>query len=64
MLKASGELSKSLAAKTDQEKLNLRVQEHILFKEFDKMVAEIDGINLYNRILQQAKNLQQTHLTA
>lgn len=48
MLKASGELSKSLAAKTDQEKLNLRVQEHILFKEFDKLVSEIDGINLDN----------------
>ena len=48
MLKASGELSKSLAAKTDQEKLNLKVQEHVLFKEFDKVVAEIDGINLDN----------------
>ena len=48
MLKASGELSKSLAAKTDQEKLNLKVQEHILFKEFDKLVSEIDGINLDN----------------
>ena len=47
-LKASGELSKSLAAKTDQEKLNLKVQEHILFKEFDRLVAEIDGINLDN----------------
>ena len=39
MLKASGELSKSLAAKTDQEKLNLKVQEHVLFKEFDKLVS-------------------------
>lgn len=48
MLKASEELSKSLAAKTDQEKLNLRVQEHVLFKEFDKLVSEIDGINLDN----------------
>ena len=48
MLKASGELSKSLAAKTDQEKLNLKVQEHVLFKEFDKLVSEIDGINLDN----------------
>ena len=47
-LKAAKELSKSLAAKTDQEKLNLKVQEHILFKEFDRLVAEIDGINLDN----------------
>jgi hypothetical protein len=48
MLKASEELSKSLAAKTDQEKINLKVQEHVLFKEFDKLVSEIDGINLDN----------------
>lgn len=47
-LKASAELSKSLTAKTDQEKLNLKVQEHILFKEFDRLVSEIDGINLDN----------------
>ena len=47
-LKAAKELSESLAAKTDQEKLNLKVQEHILFKEFDKLVAEIDGVNLDN----------------
>lgn len=47
-LKAAKELSEKLAAKTDQEKLNLKVQEHILFKEFDKLVAEIDGVNLDN----------------
>ena len=47
-LKAAKRLSESLAAKTDQEKLNLKVQEHILFKEFDKLVAEIDGVNLDN----------------
>ena len=47
-LKATKELNESLAAKTDQEKLNLKVQEHILFKEFDKLVSEIDGINLDN----------------
>ena len=47
-LKAAKELSNSLAAKTDQEKLNLKVQEHILFKEFDKLVAEIDSVNLDN----------------
>ena len=32
MLKTSGELNKSLAAKTDQEKLNLKVQEHVLLR--------------------------------
>lgn len=47
-LKAAKELSESLAAKTDQEKFNLKVQEHILFKEFDKLVSEINGINLDN----------------
>ena len=47
-LKAAKELSENLAAKTDQERLNLKVQEHILFKEFDKLVSEIDGINLDN----------------
>lgn len=47
-LKASKELSENLAAKTDQERLNLKVQEHILFKEFDKLVAEIDSVNLDN----------------
>ena len=48
MLKTTGELNKNLAAKTDQEKLNLKVQEHVLFKEFDKLVSEINGINLDN----------------
>ena len=41
-------MCKSLTAKTDQEKLNLKVQEHILFKEFDRLVSEINGINLDN----------------
>jgi hypothetical protein len=48
MLKASSDLNKSLTAKTDQEELNLKVQEHILFKEFDRLVSEINGINLDN----------------
>ena len=42
-LKSAKRLSESLAAKTDQEKLNLKVQEHVLFKEFDKLVSEING---------------------
>ena len=64
MLRASGELSKSLIAKTDQEKLNLKVQEHILFKEFDKMVAEIDGINLDNDQKTILKNSLQKKIDA
>ena len=47
-LKAAKGLNESLASKTDQEMLNLKVQEHVLFKEFDKLVSEIDGINLDN----------------
>ena len=43
------------AAKTDQERLNLKVQEHILFKEFDKLVSEINGINLDNDQKQLSK---------
>ena len=38
-LKAAKELSENLTAKTDQERLNLKVQEHILFKEFDRLVS-------------------------
>lgn len=63
-LKASGELSKSLAAKTDQEKLNLKVQEHILFKEFDKLVSEINGINLDNDQKTIIKNSLQKKIDA
>lgn len=47
-LKATKNLSESLAAKTDQEKLNLKVQEHLLFKEFEKLTSEINGIDLDN----------------
>lgn len=63
-LKASGELSKNLAAKTDQEKLNLKVQEHILFKEFDKLVSEINGINLDNDQKTIIKNSLQKKIDA
>ena len=42
-LKAAKELSENLAAKTDQERLNLKVQEHILFKEFDRLVYIVTG---------------------
>lgn len=63
-LKAAKELSQSLAAKTDQEKLNLKVQEHILFKEFDKLVAEIDSVNLDNDQKTIIKNSLQKSINA
>ena len=43
--------------KFKEKKLNLKVQEHILFKEFDKLVAEINGVNLDN----DQKQLSKTH---
>lgn len=63
-LKAAKELSENLAAKTDQEKLNLKVQEHILFKEFDKLVAEIDSINLDNDQKTIIKNSLQKNINS
>lgn len=63
-LKASKELSESLAAKTDQEKLNLKVQEHILFEEFNKLVAEIDGVNLDNDQKTIIKNSLQKYINS
>ena len=63
-LKAAKELSGNLAAKTDQERLNLKVQEHILFKEFDKLVAEIDGINLDNDQKTIIKNSLQKNINS
>ena len=59
MLRTSGELNKSLAAKTDQERLNPKVQQHILFKEFDRLVSEINGLELDNDQKTIVKNLLQ-----
>lgn len=47
-LKASKLLTESAAAKTDAEKKVLNIQQHVLFKEVDKMASEIEGINLDN----------------
>lgn len=63
-LKAAKELSEKLAAKTDQERLNLKVQEHILFKEFDKLVSEIDSINLDNDQKTIIKNSLQKNINS
>lgn len=63
-LKASKELSENLAAKTDQEKLNLKVQEHVLFKEFDKLVSEIDSVNLDNEQKTIIKNSLQKSINS
>lgn len=63
-LKAAKGLSENLAAKTNQERLNLKVQEHILFKEFDKLVTEIDGINLDNDQKKIIKNSLQKSINS
>ena len=47
-LKASKLLTDAAAAKTDAEKKVLNIQQHVLFKEVDKIASEIDGINLDN----------------
>lgn len=63
-LKAAKELSENLAAKTDQERLNLKVQEHMLFKEFDKLVSEIEGVNLDNDQKTIIKNSLQKNINS
>ena len=47
-MKASKLLTDAAAAKTDEEKKVLAIQQHVLFKEVDKMASEIEGINLDN----------------
>ena len=47
-LKASKLLTEAAAAKTDAERKVLDVQQHVLFKEVDKLAAEIEGIGLDN----------------
>ena len=47
-MKASKLLTDAAAAKTDEERKVLAIQEHVLFKEVDKMVTEIEGIELDN----------------
>ena len=47
-LKASKLLTEAAAAKTDEEKKVLAIQQNVLFKEVDKMVAEIEGVGLDN----------------
>ena len=47
-LKASKLLTNAAAAKTDEERKVLAIQQHVLFKEVDKMVSEIEGIDLDN----------------
>ena len=47
-LKASKLLTDAAAAKTDEERKVLAIQQHVLFKEVDKMVAEIEGVGLDN----------------
>ena len=55
-LKASKALTDAAAAKTDEERKVLEVQQHVLFKEVDKMVTEIEGIELDNEQKKIIKN--------
>ena len=55
-LKASKLLTEAAAAKTDEERKVLAIQQHVLFNEVDKMVAEIEGIGLDN----DQKKIQRT----
>ena len=48
VLKASKLLTEAAVAKTDEERKVLAVQQHVLFKEVDKMVTEIEGVGLDN----------------
>ena len=47
-LKASKKLADAAAAKTDEEQKVLKIQQHVLFKEVEKMVTEIEGVELDN----------------
>ena len=55
-MKASKLLTEAAAAKTDEEKKVLAIQQHVLFKEVDKMASEIEGINLDNDQKEIIKN--------
>ena len=47
-MEASKLLTDAAAAKTDEERKVLAIQQHVLFKEVDKMMAEIEGVGLDN----------------
>ena len=63
-LKASKLLSEAAAAKTDEERKVLAIQQHVLFKEVDKMVAEIEGVGLDNDQKKIIKNSLQKSLNS
>ena len=52
------------AGKTEHERINLKVQEHIIFKEFDRLVSEINGINLDNDQKTIIKNSLQKNINS
>ena len=63
-LKASKLLTDVAAAKTDQERKVLAIQQHVLFKEVDKMVAEIEGGGLDNDQKRIIKNSLQKSINS
>ena len=52
---------KNEPAKTDEERKVLAIQQHVLFKEVDKMVAEIEGVGLDNDQKKIIKNSLQKY---
>lgn len=63
-LKASKLLTEAASAKTDEERKVLAIQQHVLFKEVDKMVAEIEGVGLDNDQKKIIKNSLQKSIDA
>ena len=57
-------LTEAAAAKTDAERKVLAVQQHVLFKEVDKMATEIEGIGLDNDQKKIIKNSLQRSIDA
>ena len=47
-MKASKQLTEAATAKTKEEKEVLSIQQHVMFREVDKMMSEIEGIDLDN----------------
>ena len=63
-LKASKLLTEAAAAKTDEERKVLAIQQHVLFKEVDKIVTEIEGVSLDNEQKKIIKNSLQRSINA
>lgn len=63
-LKASKLLTEAEAAKTEEERKVLAIQQHVLFKEVEKMVTEVEGIGLDNEQKKIIKNSLQKSINS